>query len=626
MTESSPEKAAERRSGQAPEPLRWVRDFLRRHLPRGIVQLVIALCAVALLSWLAFLRFPGAAISEPDYLTTLLQIVPSTVVAVFVFAAATVFVIAQVIHSPLGSRGVEVLLSSNRSHFVLGTGVLLLIASLLFAVSAPDVPRGGELPPAATALATGLAAATALYAGFAVILIFALLRDFVQPERYAERLCGSRERRYLRSEDAYQRIRTIRQWLRTACGSGESRDITLCLVALRNLVDWYVDSVTDERRSPERRTRLRERPPGEYETTGTVVRTHWKTIWDAPGAAAREGTGVDGTPARKDTPAEPESGHTERTSSHQPPEGDATAEERQEEKRLPGWFGGEIGRAAARSLETGIRGRTLLVRDADRILGTMCWATIRFHEAELTEEAAYLVDRIAEIGLFHQLADEKLYQTWCTQSSAFSLVKLADRLRDEPARLQLPPEHGETAAEVPRTPPHSLRDRVLVGWLLIKYDQAMCRQVPRGQTEAGRSAMTPDEAGTTSDGRRRLRRLRRVWIRVTGAGAPADRPDEVVAPAPDDGEPDLCESDLRATLGRSPDTAVVTQLARRLIDDLSWLETLQLERTRVLHGQDPVDVRSLESFLGAMIERLSPSEIGDGHGGRGQRLIRHPDG
>ena len=140
----------------------------------------------------------SALLTTEDYLTTLLQIVPSAVVAVFVFAAGTVFVIAQVIAAPLGSREIEELLASSRGRRVLFFGVALLVASLSLAVVAPDVDDG--LPFWTKAAASVLAAATVGYAISAVILIFRLSQEFMQPEQYATRLSSTDRGRPLDSQ------------------------------------------------------------------------------------------------------------------------------------------------------------------------------------------------------------------------------------------------------------------------------------------------------------------------------------------------------------------------------------------------------------------------------------------
>ncbi len=93
----------------------------------------------------------SALLTTEDYLTTLLQIVPSAVVAVFVFAAGTVFVIAQVIAAPLGSRGIEELLASSRGRRVLFFGVALLVPACRWRwwppTSMTDCPSGPRRQP-----------------------------------------------------------------------------------------------------------------------------------------------------------------------------------------------------------------------------------------------------------------------------------------------------------------------------------------------------------------------------------------------------------------------------------------------------------------------------------------------
>jgi len=240
-------------------------------------------------------------------------------------------------------------------------------------------------------------------------------------------------------------------------------------------------------------------------------------------------------------------------------------------------------------VETGIRTGTLLVRDADRILGTMKWAALCFvgreppplREPPLLEEAGYLVDRIAEIGLFRQLAADDLYRTWCTYSSVDILTDLAERFRDvsdrKDRKLPLPPLVGETGSDDEH---HTLQERVLVGWLLIKYDEYLTRSsTGRGSTDSAAGATARDAERQRADGPLPVPPLVREHIETVmgttaGDSAPSRAPADADEPRP------LYQQAVRdAFAGRSTSGDVVKELARNRYDDLSWLQTLQLQRS-----------------------------------------------
>jgi hypothetical protein len=213
---------------------------LRVDRRRALVMVVgVPLVVIVLVTWVAFdahLQCVRDVIFvHPSYLSTLLQVVPATVVAVFVFAAGTVFVIAQVIHSPLGSRSVELVMRSGRVRLVLLVGVMLLMASLVLVMLAPEtndknVPD--DFRRGVAAAGTALAVMTIVYAPVAIWMVKQVLETFVWPEKYTKRVA---ERALSSSDSLYGQLRALRQWLRIACGSGESRDITFALRGLQDL-------------------------------------------------------------------------------------------------------------------------------------------------------------------------------------------------------------------------------------------------------------------------------------------------------------------------------------------------------------------------------------------------------
>ena len=563
------------------KPWRNIRTPVAAYLAMTLIATLVVLASWLFTEWL-----PEPTLREKDYLTTLLQIVPATVISVFVFAAGTVFVVAQVIHSPLGSRGVEELLKSVRGRVVLTAGVFLLICSLLLAVSAPADESNGSngyggdplpaegVPPWASVLAIALAAAAVLYTGVAVYFMFSLSRGFIQPDEYAKRLAGSVSDSSLTTEDAYKRVRAIRQWLRTACGSGESRDIAFSLRALRNLVTRYAlatetlesmlhKNVEGEPECkchhpsvagcPHRYPVLRRKTPVEYAETRDVVRTHWASMsW--PGPSSEVGTTSRLSNGSKDS---------------------ANSDE------LIGWFGDEIGRAAARSLETGIRSKALLVRDADRILGTMCWTILQLLKAQrpLLHEAGYLVDRIAEVGLFQALAEDPFYQEWCTKSSSSILVSLAEARIGDEGKFEIPPTHGSTADASPKY--HTLCERAFAGWLLIRFHQDLVAR--RGASSP--LVLTSEDSGVVEN--------------VDGSESNA-KDAHVEKEAADSFETRMAAVFRQPVKDFKQDS--VRRLAHIMIDDISWFHT-SVARSGQNESRNP----ELEQFITGLFDRLSSS-------------------
>jgi hypothetical protein len=92
----------------------------------------------------------------PGALQILLQVVPATVVAVFVFAVGAVLVIVQIIAPTLGTRAIEDLLAQRRARTSVIAGIVLLLACLVVAA------RGKKSPGEASG-ATVLALAGFLY-------------------------------------------------------------------------------------------------------------------------------------------------------------------------------------------------------------------------------------------------------------------------------------------------------------------------------------------------------------------------------------------------------------------------------------------------------------------------------
>ncbi|HSC48028.1 MAG TPA: hypothetical protein VLG68_08070, partial [Gammaproteobacteria bacterium] len=180
------------------------------------------------------------------------------------------------------------------------------------------------------------------------------------------------------SEWAFRQLRALRQWLRTACSTGESRDIVFALEGFQKLLNHYCANARpktgaspSEKPKPEKDASLNEelrKKPAEYSDTDEVVNSRWRELLDPKSAPPKE----------------------------------------------TGWFGDEFGRALARCAEVGIRSGVLLRRDLDRLLVVMGGATLQLagfrrpgeegigpaEDPALPQEAGFLLDRIAEIGMY----------------------------------------------------------------------------------------------------------------------------------------------------------------------------------------------------------------------------------
>jgi hypothetical protein len=106
-----------------------------------------------------------------------------------------------------------------------------------------------------------------------------------------------------------------------------------------------------------------------------------------------------------------------------------------------GWFGNEVGRAVARAIEAGVRSNLLLRRDADMVVWMLrdeivrCVPLAAGDGVDLPVEAGFMLDRLAEIGLFvRQVApDDPVWRQWFEQTS----VQLADLEKRCEKRLDL---------------------------------------------------------------------------------------------------------------------------------------------------------------------------------------------
>lgn len=420
-------------------------------------------------------------------LSTLLQVVPATVVAIFIFAVGAVFVMVQIVSPTLGSRAIENLIVERRARACVIAGMVLLLACLVLAALARIIEKERPEPWEASA-AAALALATLLYVPFSIWCISSVLHDHVSPDAYSKLLSKWRRRRGpAASELAFRQIRALRQWLRTACNTGESRDIVFALKGFQELLGNYCTNA-GSKEDLSLYEELHNEPPTEYSCTGGIVNSPWRGLLDPENVS-------QATPQR-------------------------------------GWFGDEFGRALARCAEVGIRSGGLLRRDLDRLLVVLGGATLKLAGLQgpeeehidpkvrpLPEEAGFLLDRIAEIGMYAFQVRNEAYSDWFERPALVlaSLEGKLDRLGVQvtgPPFLECSHANGGHQAVHGHEPlhgqqhrqEHCLAGRTLAAWCLVNYtfqqsnDGVSTQGVPTAKgwhrlgTEATTSRQLWDEA------------------------------------------------------------------------------------------------------------------------------------
>jgi hypothetical protein len=117
-------------------------------------------------------------------IATVAQVVPATVVAVFVFALGAVFVVAQILIPSRGARSISVLLRYVRTRLVLAAGVVLLVGSLLIVPGGPPE----HLEHWRAELAAALLVAAGLYIVAATLFLAWTLQGQISPRTFKDRL------------------------------------------------------------------------------------------------------------------------------------------------------------------------------------------------------------------------------------------------------------------------------------------------------------------------------------------------------------------------------------------------------------------------------------------------------
>jgi hypothetical protein len=236
-------------------------QFLRRR--DGLAVLVSLMIAIGLTIALKVTGAPPPSWWDDFYVRagmviTLLQVIPATIVAVFVFAAASVFVIAQLISNSLGSRAVLSLLTNDFARATVISGMMLLVLSIFLASAAQTQPEHGHAWTAWVPSAAGaLAISTVIYVIFSVSVLGRIVWTFVDPKAYSESLGSVKWKGFRTSNDIYLRLRALRQWMRIASANGETRDINFALHGTLQLVRSYIAIAVEHEE-------IREHVPGEY--------------------------------------------------------------------------------------------------------------------------------------------------------------------------------------------------------------------------------------------------------------------------------------------------------------------------------------------------------------------------
>ena len=199
----------------------------RRWLLDGVTFLCcLGVLALAWLPWFVEPKQRQSWYVNEGVFTTLLQVVPATVVAIFIFAVGAVFVMVQIIAPALGSRAIENLLIRRRSRICVIAGMVLLLACLVLATLARIKNKEPQLDLWEASAASALALGALLYVPLSIWCISTVLHSYVSPSAYSTLLSKWRGGRGpTASEWAFRQLRALRQWLRTACSTGESRDI-----------------------------------------------------------------------------------------------------------------------------------------------------------------------------------------------------------------------------------------------------------------------------------------------------------------------------------------------------------------------------------------------------------------
>lgn len=456
-------------------------------------QLLLSLpWAAALLAFVAILwcfkDWEGRLLYRPvgDSLLAAVQVVPAIVIAIFVFAVGTLFVVAQFVPPVRGTRAVEVLRKRHVA-WTIPPALVLAPASALVLLLKKEL---------ASILASGVLLGTVVYLLASTACLLNILREATDPDAFSELMERMHERatdRLKRSprtgaptrvdlpvgpragvgrtrptwskpdrywwtgrpanaqaaaNDLYDIVRTLRGWTRTAATSGDSRELFVSLEATLKMVRNYETDVDDRHVLPEVYWENAD-SPDTNPSKSTDDTTGWPNQ-DSEDAvrAARYGPWFPAQ-LKLEPPCKGE----------QRRRGDARS------VALPAtWVANEVGRSLVRAVEFAATTRTLLERDRGRLLLTMDKAARQFsgrHPESAGVMVAYLIelglgvrrcppddidwhfDPLATLARLHRYFDANVHHEQLTIGTGAGVLKVAEAITGARARDRF---HGEPLA------------------------------------------------------------------------------------------------------------------------------------------------------------------------------------
>ena len=359
--------------------------------------LVVAAIGIGLLHAVVDLvvgAFPGPEprlLAPPD-VKTVAQIVPAVVVAIFVFAVGTQFVVAQVVPPARGTRAVE-FLRDRHLEWTLSPALALTPLSA-FALILND--------RFAWPLAAALMVGAVLYLIVSTGCLLNILREATDPNAFSALLArrhgaAIQQLSTLTTEsdeapiDAlYKVVRTLRGWTRTSATAGDSREL---LVALEGTLQLIVDY----RAAGLPANGLSDVPTNYKENT-----EHWKTSLLRTELRARREV-PDGLSSWAYWVPPPYPATTQQPKYDAGEEYEASVRLKRDRERLPKiWVAHEVGRSFVRAVEFATTSKTLLRRDRARLLLALEKAARRFAEqpvlAEDSNRGRQVTRDAAELG------------------------------------------------------------------------------------------------------------------------------------------------------------------------------------------------------------------------------------
>ncbi|MGC5225391.1 hypothetical protein ACPW96_22740 [Micromonospora sp. DT81.3] len=383
----------------------------------------------------------GNLIEPTAGLQTVVQVVPAIVIAIFVFAAGTLFVVAQVVPPARGTRAVDVL---RERHLAWTISPALALTPLTILVLVLETRFAW---PLAIALLLGAFAYLLLSTGY----LLSILGEATSPIHFAAVLANSQDdaiavlnpdqqlgpdpRKWWRwVQDTWQKIRierrrrmqggtqaavdglydvvrTLRGWTRSAATSGDSRELLVALegtldlvrayasvpINARHHVPWEYDHTAE---SPETSPSVPNRSSN-HEMLDPGHLTLWAFWVPPPYLRVRERTArrTDGT-AGAEAKAKAEGGIEAEKNSAKEVKNDEYVRRRLAEV----WVANEVGRSLVRAVEFATVSKALLDRDRSRLLLSLekavwCFAGEPGKKPRDVESAGVLVAYLIELGL-----------------------------------------------------------------------------------------------------------------------------------------------------------------------------------------------------------------------------------